>query len=142
MRSILLTLPCLSFPATPSSLPLLGSTKLKCMSTLFSLAPSILTMDQEIPPADDSPPSEATERVVGDSSSSNVPVEDADDSSAFLTGVNLERERRESQGDDDQQEAPAIENMTSVLASIPVAGPRGRSSLARRYSMLASTGPL
>ncbi|KAF4676896.1 hypothetical protein FOZ62_031183, partial [Perkinsus olseni] len=80
-------------------------------------------MHQDKPPTADSLSSETAERILGSSSSETL-RDDANDSSAFLTGVNLERERRGSQSHDQAPEPGALENKASVLASVPVAGPR------------------
>ncbi|KAF4684220.1 hypothetical protein FOZ63_000866, partial [Perkinsus olseni] len=87
--------------------------------------PSTRPMHHDKPPTADSLSSETVERILGSSSSETL-RDDANDSSAFLTGVNLERERRGSQSHDQAPEPGALENKASVLASVPVAGPRGR----------------
>ncbi|KAF4741257.1 hypothetical protein FOZ63_030982, partial [Perkinsus olseni] len=96
--------------------------------------PSTRPMHHDKPPTADSLSSETVERILGSSSSETL-RDDANDSSAFLTGVNLERERRGSQSHDQALEPGALENKASVLASVPVAGPRGRRPILLGYAV-------
>ncbi|KAF4656390.1 hypothetical protein FOL47_009015 [Perkinsus chesapeaki] len=98
-------------------------------------------MDADKPLTADSLPSETAERILegsgGDDEAPGGPL-GSNESSAFLTGINLERQRRGSQGQ--EREAHAIENKGSVLASVPVAGPKVLN-LFEQLNTLASTLP-